>query len=88
MALSRLLDAVKGSANRVDAGTRGRIQRSVRVYECEGCEVDPATVDRAGRYLCLAAIAPSRVLHQTETHIDLRYGWLEDDCTAAANGPC
>ena len=58
-----------GSANGVDAGTRGRIQRSIRVNECEGREVDPATADCVGRYLCLAAIAPSRVLHQTKTHI-------------------
>ena len=60
-----------GNANGVDAGTRSRIQRSVRVYECEGGEMDTAPADRAGRHLCLAAIAPSRVLHQAEAHLRL-----------------
>lgn len=71
MAVLRVLEVVRASANGVDVGTRGGVQRSVRVYECEGGEVDSATADRIGRYLCLAAIAPSRVLHQTETHIKL-----------------
>ena len=56
-------------SNGVDLGTRGRVQRSIRVYECESREVESAAANRIGRYLCLAAFAPPRVLHQTETHM-------------------
>lgn len=71
MAVSRVLEPVRGSANAVDVGTRSGVQRSIRIYECEGSEVDSTTADRLGRHLCLAAIAPSRVLHQAETHMKL-----------------
>ena len=54
---------VRRCADRVDVGTRGGVQRSVRIYEREGGEVDPATAGRVGRYMCLAAIASSRVFH-------------------------
>ena len=33
--------------------------------------MDPATADRVGRYLCVAAIAPARILHQAETYMNL-----------------
>ena len=33
--------------------------------------MDLAAADCVGRYLCLAAIASSRVFHQAETHMKL-----------------
>ena len=98
MAASRVLEAVRWSANGVNVGTRGGVQRSVRVYEREGGEVDPATADRVRRYMCLAIIASPRVFHQAETHIIWLgsvlecfwwwtiCGWLEDYCIATASG--
>ncbi len=82
MAASRVLEAVRRSANGVDVGTRGGVQRSVRVYEREGGEVDPATADRVGRYMCLAIIASPRVFHQAETHMK----WLGSVWSASGGG--
>ncbi len=82
MAASRVLEAVRRSANGVNVGTRGGVQRSVRVYEREGGEVDPATADRVRRYMCLAIIASPRVFHQAETHMK----WLGSVWSASGGG--
>ncbi len=64
-----VLEVLRMCANGFDVGARGRVQRSVRIYECESREVDSPPAHRVGRHLCLAAVPPSRLLHQAETYM-------------------
>ena len=58
------------------SGARSRVQRSVRVYQCQGREVDDATAGGFGCYVCLAAFASSRILHKAEAYITSVYDVL------------
>ena len=53
------------------AGTRGRVQRSVGGYECQGGKVDACATGGAGYYVCLAIVSPSGFLYQAEAYIGI-----------------
>ncbi len=52
-----------------ETGTRGRVPRPVREHQRSRGALDPDPADRAGRDVCLAAVAPAVLLYQAEAYI-------------------
>lgn len=55
-------------------GARSRIPRSIRGYECKGCEVDFDTAFRTGSGLLVAVESPAGILYQAEAHVSVQAG--------------
>lgn len=51
------------------AGTRGRVQRSVRNHKCPSRQVDASADGGTGSDVCLAIDTPQGFLHQAEAHL-------------------
>lgn len=56
-------------ANIVNQGTRGRIQRSVRIYQWPCHPLDHHPTRRPRPHLCLATLESEVLLHQAEAYI-------------------
>jgi hypothetical protein len=50
-------------------GTRGRVQRSIRVNKRKSCTLDNGSVGRFGSYWSVAAFSPEIILHQAKVDI-------------------
>jgi hypothetical protein len=54
-------------------GTRGGIQRSIRIHQRPRGQMELGTISRSGYHLCMATLSPTLFLHQAK--IDVERDW-------------